>query len=91
MQTIKPASKQVFAKPTEVEKKTKSGFLLSDAAIDKPKTAQVINVGSDITWLKQGDTIVYKQYTTNDIKLNDEDFLLIAEEDVLGTVLEVET
>lgn len=90
MQTIQPASKQIFAKPTEAEKTTKSGFILSENAVDKPRTAEVINVGSEVKWLKAKDTIVYKMYTTTDIKLNNEDFMLIDEVDVLGVVVETE-
>lgn len=90
MQTIKPAAKQVFARPTEAETRTKSGFILSDSAVDKPRTAEVINVGSEIDWIKPKDTIVYKMYTTTDIKLNNEDYMLIADEDILGVVVETE-
>lgn len=88
MHRIRPASKQIFAKPTEAEKTTKSGLILSDGSVDKPRTAEVINVGSDVTWLKAHDTIVYKMYTTTDIKLDGVDYMLIAEEDVLGVVEE---
>lgn len=88
MQTIRPNHNQVFAKPDDAEKKTASGILLTEAA-EKPKTAVVINVGSDVTSVRPDDRFVYKPYTITDIKLNNEDYLLISDEDILGVVLDV--
>ena len=88
MQTIKPAKGYLFCKPEEVVTTTKSGFILSESAAEKPKIAEVINVGSNVTQCKSTDKIVYKSYSTTEIKLNDDDYFLIAEDDVLGTVLD---
>jgi len=88
MQTIKPASKQIFARPHEATQKTQSGILLAEKMAEKPQMATVINVGDGVTQFQKDDTIVYKLFTTTDIKLNGEEFILIEEEDVLGTVLE---
>lgn len=90
MQTIRPAKNQLFCQPDEAEKKTASGILLTDQAAEAPKTAKVINVGEDVRYFGRDDTIVYKSYSTTDIKLNGKDFFLIAEDDVLGTVVETE-
>lgn len=86
MKTIKPAKNQVFAKPTETKKQTNGGLFIAEDSMEKPRTAEVISVGSSVDWLNSGDTIVYKLYTTTDIKLEDTDYMLIAEEDVLGVV-----
>lgn len=90
MQTVKPAPTQVFAKPTEAEEKTASGFILTGSQVEKPKTASIINIGDKVKWLRPEDLIVYKPYTTTDIKLNGDEYFLIDAEDVLGVVLEVE-
>jgi chaperonin GroES len=87
MQTIKPAKHQIFARPTIAENKTKSGILLKEAT-EKPQTAEVINIGSEVNQFKPKDKIIYKMFTTTEIKLNDEQFILIDEEDVLGKVIE---
>lgn len=89
MQTINPANDQIFAKPDEAETKTKSGIILSENVAEKPKTAVVINVGKDVKQFSRDDRIIYKPYAMTDIKLNNDDFILIAEEDVLGKVVEV--
>ena len=88
MKTIKPAQNQVFAKPTEATTKTASGFILSTANAQKPQTASVINVGGGVDWLKAKDTIVYKAYTTTDIKLDGQDYILLSAEDILGVIVE---
>lgn len=90
MQTIKPASEFLLCQPDEEQKVTASGILLSEKASEKPKTAKVINIGDSVTRFHSGDRIVYKSYSTSDIKLNNDDFFLVEERDVLGTVLEVE-
>lgn len=90
MQTVAPGQGQIFARPDEAETKTASGILLSDKSVEKPRTAKVINVGEGVKWYEANDTIVYKSYAPTELKLNNEDFILIAVEDVLGKVIEVE-
>jgi len=89
MQTVAPGKGQIFARPDEAETKTQSGILLSEKSVEKPRTAHVINVGADVDWYQADDTIVYKSYAPTELKLNNEDFILIAVEDVLGKVVDV--
>lgn len=89
--TIKPGGKQLFAKPVEADKRTASGIIIAgdnDKRFE-PKFATVINVGNEVSKYHQQDTIVYKEYATTEIKLNDDDYILVDEADVLGTVVEV--
>jgi chaperonin GroES len=74
----------------EAETKTTSGILLTTASVEKPKLATVINVGENVTGFHPDDQIIYKSYSTTDIQLNREEFFLVAEEDVLGVVVETE-
>ena len=90
MQTVQPARNQLFCKPLEAETKTASGILLTEAAVEKPKLAEVINVGTGVKEFNPKDQIIYKSYSTTEIQLNREDFFLVAEEDVLGTVVDIE-
>lgn len=90
MQTIQPTGNNIFAEPDKAETKTSSGFLLSEKTVEKPKTANVINVGPDVKSLAANEKIVYKAYTSSEIKLNDTDYIILAEEDVLGKVFETE-
>ena len=87
MLTIKPSNNQLFCKPETPESKTNSGFLLLEKSKERPQTAKVINVGAGVEDFSSKDTIVYKPYATTEIKLEGEDYFLIAQEDVLGTVV----
>lgn len=86
--TVKPASKQLFCKPDEAETTTKSGIILAQSTAEKPRTAQVINIGKEVIGFKSKETIIYKAYASTEIKLNGEEYFLISEEDVLGTVVD---
>lgn len=88
MQTIKPSAHQLFVKPDEKESKTVSGFLLAESAAEKPSTAVVINVGTDVYSFNPDDRVVYKSYAGTEIKLNGDEYMLLADEDVLGVIVE---
>ena len=64
---------------------TKSGILLGEAK-ETPAYAVVESVGPDVKTVKPGDKIVYKNYSTTDIKLDDKDYIIVKEEDVLATL-----
>lgn len=85
MKTVTPAGKQVFAK--EQGKETNKGsFMLTEQAAEKPLAADVLAVGHEISWITPGDTIIYKPYTTTEFNLDNTDYILIHEEDILGLI-----
>jgi chaperonin GroES len=59
---------------------------LPNNAQEKPKTATVLAVGPRVQQLKKGDRIIYKSYSTTDVKVEGEDYILIKEEDILAIV-----
>lgn len=83
---LHPLGDYVVAQSEEAETKTASGLYLPDKAMEKPKTAKVVAVGPDAKQVKVGDRIVYKTYSTTDVKVGKEEFILVKEEDVLATV-----
>lgn len=86
MSFIKPNKQFVVAKPDEVEKQSSSGLLLGEQARDIPKTAVITSVGEDVTNFRQGDKIIYKDYTTTDIKLGDVEYIVLEHIDIIGTI-----
>ena len=72
----------VVEKPLE---KTKSGILLGEAK-EKPAYAVVESVGKEVKDIKKGDKIVYKEYSTTEVKLDNKDYIILKEEDVLATL-----
>ncbi len=83
---IQPIADYVVAVGEEAESKTASGLYLPDAAKEKPKIAKVLAVGKEVKQLKVGDRIVYKGYSTTEIKVGSDEYILVKEEDVLATV-----
>jgi chaperonin GroES len=83
---LQPLGDYVVAVGEEAESKTASGLYLPDKAQEKPKTAKVVAVGPAAQQVKPGDRIVYKSYSTTEVKVGSEEYILVKEEDVLATV-----
>ena len=86
MAALNPLGDYVVATAEAAETKTASGIYLPDNAAEKPKTAQVVAVGPNATQVKKGDRIIYKAYSTTDIKVEGTEYILVKEEDILATV-----
>lgn len=82
---LKPLSDRVVAVKEEATTTTKSGILLGEAK-EAPAYATVESVGPDVKNIKKGDKIVYKNYSTTDVKIDDKDYIILKEEDVLATL-----
>jgi chaperonin GroES len=83
---IQPLADYVVAKAEEPMSKTVSGLYLPDNAQEKPKVAKVLAAGTKVKQVKTGDRIIYKSYSTTDIKLGSDEYILVKEEDILATV-----
>jgi chaperonin GroES len=83
---LRPLGKRVLVQRTEVEEKTASGIILVDSAKEKPNTAVVKAVGSEVTELKEGDTIVFEQYRGTEFTLEGEDYLVLELENIIGVM-----
>jgi chaperonin GroES len=86
MAGLNPLSEWVVAEQEEAVTKTASGLYLPDKAAEKPKIAKVIKVGKEVKEIKAGDRIVYKSYSTTEVKVGDKEYILVKEEDILATV-----
>jgi chaperonin GroES len=92
---VRPLGDRVLVKPLEVEEKKKGGIIIPDTAKEKPQEGKVIAVGKGkITEegktlpldVKVGDKILFGKYSGNEIKIDDEDYLIVKEEDILGII-----
>lgn len=83
---LSPLGDYVVAVGEEAETKTASGIFLPEKAAEKPKTAKVVAVGPNAKQIKKGDRIVYKSFSTTEVKVGAEEYILVKEEDVLATV-----
>lgn len=83
---IAPLADRVVAVREEAKTQTASGIYLPDNAKEKPVVAEVKAIGPDVKALKLGDKIVYKEYSTTELKVDGVEYLIVKEEDVLAKV-----
>lgn len=91
---IVPLGDKVVVKRQEAETTTSGGIVLPDSAQSKPQRGEVIAVGdghvksdgskAPLT-VKEGDRVIFSSYAGDEIKLGDEDYLLLRESDILAT------
>lgn len=86
MAGLNPLADWVVAEQEEAVTKTASGLYLPDKAAEKPKIAKVSKVGKNVKEIKAGDRIVYKSYSTTEVKVGSKEYILVKEEDILATV-----
>ncbi|OGL32955.1 molecular chaperone GroES [Candidatus Saccharibacteria bacterium RIFCSPHIGHO2_12_FULL_42_8] len=83
---IKPLGDRVVAVREVAASKTAGGIYLPDAAKEKPVVAKIEAVGTEVKTLKKGDRIVYKDYSTTELKIDGTEYIIVKEEDVLATL-----
>ncbi|HVA11193.1 MAG TPA: co-chaperone GroES [Candidatus Dormibacteraeota bacterium] len=83
---LQPLGDYIVAVGEEADNKTASGLYLPDKAQEKPKTAKVVAVGKEAKQVKVGSRIIYKSYSTTEVKVEGKEYILVKEEDVLATV-----
>ena len=90
---LQPMADRVFVKPIEKEEMTKSGIYLPDTAKEKPQEGEVIAAGPGKMTddgkrvamdVKVGDTVIYTKYGGMEIKIDDEELIILRESDILA-------
>jgi chaperonin GroES len=93
--SLRPLGDRVVLKPVEKEERTKSGIVLPDTAKEKPQegmveavgTGRVLDNGSKVPVdLKVGDRVLYAKYAGNEFKIEDIEYLIVSEKDVLAVL-----
>jgi chaperonin GroES len=78
---------KVLVKPHEAEAKTASGIIIPDSAKEKPRQGTVILAGAakkdEEMEVKKGDVVLYGKYAGQELTINNEDYLLISQSDIL--------
>ena len=90
---LEPLGDRLIVKPIEREEKTKSGIVLPDTVKEKPQEGEVIaagpgrmtddgkRIGMDV---KKGDRVIYAKYAGAEIKIDEEDLIILRESDILA-------
>lgn len=89
-----PLADRVVLKQSTPEEKTKSGIILTSQSQEKPQQAEVIAVGPGgnvdgkevVMSVKPGDMVIYSKYAGNEVKLDDEEYIIVKQSDILAVV-----
>jgi chaperonin GroES len=92
---VRPLHDRLIVKRLEEEEKTKGGIIIPDTAKEKPVEGKVIAVGDGRTKedgtkipmeMKKGDRILFAKYGGTEVKIDDEEHLIMKEDDVLAII-----
>jgi chaperonin GroES len=91
-----PLGDKVVLKQLEAEETTKSGIVLPGQAKEKPQQAEVVAVGpggivdgKEVTMqVTVGDKVIYSKYAGTDVKLGDDEFIVVKQNDIVAIVEE---
>jgi len=84
---IQPMDEYVVVEQEKARTKTASGILLPESAQEKPKTAKVVAVGSDVKSVKVGDRVIYKnEYEATTLKVGEDEYSIIYKKNIIATV-----
>lgn len=94
--TIQPLADRVVIKPVEAEEKTVGGIVLPGTAKEKQQIAEVMEVGPGGVvdgekvemQVKKGDRVIYSKYAGTEIKIGNEELVIVREGDILAIVNE---
>ena len=89
-----PLADRVVLKQSTPEEKTKSGIILTSTSQEKPQQAEVIAVGPGgmvdgkevVMNVKPGDMVIFSKYAGNEVKLDDEEYIIVKQSDILAIV-----
>ena len=95
MAKIRPVGDRIVVQPAAREEKTKSGIVIPDTAKEKPQEGTVIAVGNGRLLdngerasmeVHEGDRVLFAKYGGTEFKLDNEEYLVLRESDVLAVI-----
>ncbi len=91
MAKLEPLGNRVLVKILEQEERTKGGIYLPETAKEKPQQARVIAIGEEAQEelsLEVGDVVIFPKYSGTEVRMDDEEYLILNADDVLAKVVE---
>ena len=92
---FRPLHDRVVVRRVESEEKTAGGIIIPDTAKEKPSEGEIVAVGNGARDdsgnvialdVKAGDRILFGKWSGTEVKLNDEDLLIMKESDIMGVI-----
>jgi len=93
--TVRPLADRVLVKPLEEGEQIKGGIIIPDTAKEKPQEGKVIAVGPGKMTesgdkiamnVKVDDKVLYGKYAGTEVRLDDEDYMIMSESDILAII-----
>ena len=93
--TVRPLADRVLVKALEEEEQIKGGIIIPDTAKEKPQEGKVIAVGPGKMTesgekiamnVKVDDKVLYGKYAGTEVRLDDEDYMIMSESDILAII-----
>lgn len=94
--SVRPLHDKILVKRDEAQTKTESGIYLPETSKDKPKTGTIEAVGDGALntetgeriplSVKKGDRVIFSSYAGTEVKLNDQELLIMSEDDILAVI-----
>ncbi len=89
-----PLGDRVVLKQLQAEETTKSGIVLPGQSKEKPQQAEVVAVGPGgmvdgkevAMQVKVGDNVIYSKYSGTDVKLDEEEYIIVKQSDILAII-----
>jgi chaperonin GroES len=95
MTSIKPLQDRIIIKRIDEGEQIRGGIIIPDSAKEKPQEGEVIAVGAGKKLdsgeriamdVKEGDRVLFGKYAGTEVKLDDEEYLIMREDDILGVI-----
>lgn len=93
---VRPLGDKILLKRAEPEERTEAGIYLPESAKDQPREGRIIALGEGIlnketgTYMpfsvKKGDRVIFSSYAGTEVKLDEEEYLILTEDDILGVI-----
>jgi len=94
---LRPLYDRIIVKRLEQQRKTAAGIVIPDSAAEKPEQGEVVAVGNGRLLqdgslrplqLKPGEYVLFGKYSGQTVKIDEQEFLVLREEDVMGVIEE---
>lgn len=95
MANIRPLHDRVIVKRIEEQEQIRGGIIIPDSAKEKPQEGEVIAAGAGKKLdsgdrvkldVKEGDRVLFGKYSGTEVKIDDEEYLILREDDILGVI-----
>ncbi len=93
---VRPLGEKILVKRAEAQSKTDAGIYLPESAKDQPKEGKVVALGSGILnkdtgeympfTVKKGDRVIFTSYAGTEVKIGDDEMLILSQDDILGII-----